>query len=117
MAHGVSPEWEEIAVEASDVKVTRPGPAAFGRVTRVPDGVERADAVNPRKYCRTAWDSQRLLTECRDTSGGPGGGAPPAFTREVRWVDATGAMVVETTWQSGDRSLSVTVKYRKVEQP
>lgn len=116
VVHGMTPESEDVAVDSAEVKVTRPG-AALRRVTLVPDGVERIDVVNPRKSCRTTWDSQRLVTECRDTSGGPGGGAAPLLFREVRWVDGMGVMVVETTWQSADRSLTVTSKYRKAEQP
>ena len=112
--HGASPDGEDVVVEPIDVKVTRPG-KALGKVL-VPDGVERVDAINPRKHCRTSWETQRLVTECRDTGGGPGGGAPPLVTREVRWVDATGAMVVETTWEAGGRPFTVTSKYRKAEQ-
>ena len=78
--------------------------------------VERVtDTAGARPSCRSDWERQRLVTECRTTGGGPGGQAPLLLTREVRWVDETGAMLVELTWQSGDHATTRTTRYRKAE--
>lgn len=108
------PAWEELSLEVGAVAVTRAGDAAE-KVTRLTDGVERASVADPNRRCRSTWDAERLITECRDTSGGPGGLTPPLYTREVRWLDASGAMVVEMTWTSGERTVTRTSTYRKAE--
>lgn len=108
------PAWEELSLDVGAVALTRAGDVAR-KMTLLTDGVERASAADPNRRCRSTWEAERLVTECRDTSGGPGGLVPPLYTREARWLDARGAMVVETTWISGERTVTRTSTYRRAE--
>lgn len=111
----VAPPWEAVSVEPDGVSVTRSTTPLQPR-RLVADGVERVtDTGGARHSCRSNWERQRLVTECRTTGGGPGGQAPLLLTREVRWVDETGAMLVELTWQSDDHATTRTTRYRKAE--
>jgi hypothetical protein len=108
-----APAWEEITVDATQVTIRR---ASRPRVTEVYpfDGVERSTVrVRLNRVCRAGWDDATLILDCREVDGGPGGGAPPIITREMRSIDLNGRMVIETRWSSGDQVVIRRERYRR----
>jgi hypothetical protein len=109
----VQPVSEEISVTTTTVTVRR-GDLSTPTVLYPLDGAERPEArLGGTRLCRTAWEQEVLVIACRSTEGGPGGGAPPVYTRETRQVDADGRLVVTVTWRSGDSTTTRTSRYRQ----
>ena len=108
-----APAWEEIAIVADTVTIrraTRPTQAEIYRF----DATERQiTRIRQTRYCRTDWSDGALAIECREIDGGPGGLAPAIWTREVRSLDASGRLVIETTWRSADQTVTRRALFRR----
>jgi hypothetical protein len=68
---------------------------------------------NNQQRISTPWMSLLSGLDCRELDGGPGGGALPIITREIRSVDLNGRMVLETRWSSGDQVVTRREPYRR----
>jgi hypothetical protein len=111
-----APTWEDITVDATQVTIRR---SARPQVTEVYpfDGVERSIVrVRQNRFCRAGWNDSTLVLDCRELDGGPGGGAPPIITREMRSIDLNGRMVLETRWSSGEQVVTRRERYRRQQQ-
>jgi hypothetical protein len=107
------PAWEEIAIVADTVTIRRATRPSQTEVYRFDSTERQIMRTRQTRYCRTEWSDGALIVECRETDGGPGGGAPPIWTREVRSLNASGRLVIETTWRSGDQTVTRRALFRR----
>jgi hypothetical protein len=107
------PAWEEIAVVGDMVSIRRATRPLQTEIYHA-DSIERLTTrVRQTRSCRTDWSVGTLILECLETDGGPGGRAPTIWTREVRSLDASGRLVIETAWRSGDQTVTRRALFRR----
>lgn len=101
--------WEEVAADATSVALRRAARQPLTE-TYLTDDLDRevARVGSGRRTCRTTWDQGRLVIACRERHAGPAGATAVITTREVRSLDGSGRLVVETTarsdtWVASDR--------------
>jgi hypothetical protein len=113
----VVPAWEEVVADAAVVSIRR-ATRAQAVETYLADDLERevARRVEQPRTCRTTWEEARLVITCRERHAVPGG-TVAIGTREVRYLDAEGRLIVERTWRSGDRVHTDRRVYRRDVQP
>lgn len=122
----VAPAWEEISLVDGVVMIRRApsdrsSPELVTASTEAEvyagDGVERSSPrVRTSRQCRSQWEGGQFVLECRQLDGGPGGKAPEVLTREVRFVDGDGRLVLEVTWRSDERIVTRRAVYRREQQ-
>jgi hypothetical protein len=111
----VDPSWEEITTDASGFTLRRSAqPDRIERYTW--DDGERAVLryAQRARTCRARWEGAALVLECRQIDTGPGGEAPPIYTREIRQLDADGRLLLDVMWRSGDLTTNRRNVYRPV---
>ena len=112
----VIPVVETITADAFEVTIIRATQPPSTERYPLDDGERTVTRVRGQiRVCRARWEAPQLVIACVQPDRGPGGLAPPILTREVRFLDPDGRLVVESTWRSGTRQTTQRSTY--VRQP